>query len=161
MASEEHELRNLSMPSIVFVCVANSFRSQMAEALAKRLSEGRWEVWSAGSHPSGRLHPLAVQLMEEIGLDLRAHRSKGLEELPSQVWDYVVTMGCGDACPTLIGRHRLDWAIPDPAGLPHERTTSSLSRGLPIEESRRIRDRLDGLIRALIHGHPSSATSAS
>ncbi|HLD77876.1 MAG TPA: arsenate reductase ArsC, partial [archaeon] len=70
--------------SVVFVCVANSCRSQMAEAIAKSLAGDRWEAWSAGSHPSGRVHPVAITAMKELGLDLSGHRSKGLEELPSR-----------------------------------------------------------------------------
>ena len=90
--------------SILFVCVANSCRSQMAEAIAKSLAGDQWEVQSAGSHPSGRVHPVAIAAMKELGLDLSGHRSKGLEELPAREWDYVVTMGCGDACPAVRAR---------------------------------------------------------
>ena len=113
--------------SVVFVCVANSCRSQMAEAIARSLAGDRWEVWSAGSHPSGRVHPVAIEAMKELGLDLSGHRSKGLATLPPREWDYVVTMGCGDACSAVRARARIDWDIPDPVGL-------------PIEEVRRIRD---------------------
>ena len=116
-------------PRILFVCVANSCRSQMAEAIAKSLGGDRWEVWSAGSHPSGSVHPVAVQAMAELGLDLSTHRSKGLADIPHHQWDVVVTMGCGDVCPTLPARHRIDWDIPDPVGL-------------PVEDVRRIRDDL-------------------
>ena len=123
--------------SVVFVCVANSCRSQMAEAMAKSLAGDRWEVWSAGSHPSGRVHPVAIAAIKELGLDLSTHRSKGLEELPARAWDYVVTMGCGDACPAVRARHRIEWDIPDPIGL-------------PLAEVRRIRDQIVGLVRGLI-----------
>jgi len=124
-------------PSILFVCVANSCRSQMAEAIAKSLGGAGWDVWSAGSHPSGRVHPVAVQAMQELGLDLSAHRSKGLDQVPTRRWDYVVTMGCGDACPIVPARHHVDWAIPDPVGL-------------PLDEVRRIRDDLVRRIGTLI-----------
>ena len=124
-------------PSVLFVCVANSCRSQMAEAAAKSLGGGRWDVWSAGSHPSGRIQPVATQLMAELGLDLAAHRSKGLADVPSRRWDYVVTMGCGDACPAVQAAHRIDWDIPDPVGL-------------PTDEARQIRDRIVALVRDLI-----------
>ena len=117
------------MPSVVFVCVANSCRSQIAEAVAKSVAGPSWEVWSAGSHPSGRVHPVAIEAMKELGLNLSGHRSKGLAELPPREWDYVVTMGCGDACPAVRARHRIDWDIPDPVGL-------------PMEDVRRIRDDL-------------------
>ncbi|MBI4342668.1 MAG: arsenate reductase ArsC [Candidatus Omnitrophica bacterium] len=125
------------MPSMLFVCVANSFRSQMAEAIAKSLRQPGWEIWSAGSHPSGAVHPLAQQLMQEVGLDLSGHRSKGLGEVPQRPWDYVVTMGCGDRCPAVAAATHLDWEIPDPAGR-------------PLEEARRIRDDLARRIRQLM-----------
>ena len=125
------------MPSVVFVCVANSCRSQMAEAIAKSMASTQWEIWSAGAHPSGRVHPVAIGAMKELGLELAGHRSKGLEALPAREWEYVVTMGCGDACPTVRARHRLDWDIPDPVGL-------------PIEEVRRIRDQIAELVRGLL-----------
>ncbi len=125
------------MPSMLFVCIANSFRSQMAEAAAKAVSGDQWDIWSAGSSPSGRVHPLAVQLMGEVGLDLSTHRSKGLDAVPPKRWDYVVTMGCGDYCPTVNAAHRVDWQIPDPAGL-------------PLDEARRIRDEMMERVRALM-----------
>jgi len=99
----------------------------MAEAIAKSLAADRWEVWSAGSSPSGRVHPVAIQAMQELGLDLSGHRSKGLDAIPVRQWDYVVTMGCGDTCPAVPARHRIEWDIPDPIGL-------------PMDEVRRIRD---------------------
>ncbi|MDP3703580.1 MAG: arsenate reductase ArsC [Candidatus Omnitrophota bacterium] len=125
------------MPSVLFVCVANSCRSQMAEAMANAASHGAWDVWSAGSHPTGRVHPLAIQLMDEVGLNVRTHRSKGLQELPQQRWDYVVTMGCGDACPSIPAARRLDWALPDPVGM-------------PIAEARAVRDQIMMRVRALL-----------
>jgi protein-tyrosine-phosphatase len=107
-------------PSVLFVCVANSCRSQMAEAIARSLAGATWEIWSAGSSPSGRIHPVAIELMREMGLHLGAHKSKGLDAVPAKEWDYVVTMGCGDACPAVKARHRVDWQIPDPITLPFE-----------------------------------------
>ena len=124
------------MPSVVFVCVANSCRSQIAEAVAKSVAGPSWEVWSAGSRPSGQVHPLAVAVMAELGYDLTRHRSKGIPELPQRQWDYVVTMGCGEQCPALPARHRIDWNIPDPVGL-------------PLDDARRIRDQIAGLVRGL------------
>lgn len=125
------------MPSVLFVCVANSFRSQMAEAIAKALGDGRWDVWSAGSNPGGCVHPLAAQLMAEIGLSLEAHRPKGLADVPQRRWNYVVIMGCGDRCPAVDAVQRLDWALPDPSGL-------------SLDEARRIRDQIAGLVRDLL-----------
>lgn len=124
-------------PSVLFVCVANSCRSQMAEAIAKSVVKDAWEIWSAGSRPGGRVHPVALQAMQELGLDLSSHWSKGLRDVPARQWDYVVTMGCGDACPTVPARHRVEWQIPDPVGL-------------PLEEVRRIRDDLAQRITALL-----------
>ena len=126
-----------SRRSVVFVCVANSFRSQMAEAIAKSVAGEAWDIWSAGSNPGGSVHPAAVALMQELGLDLSGHRSKGVDALPPRRWDVVVTMGCGDRCPTLRAARRLDWDIPDPSG--HS-----------LEDARRIRDDLVARVRALL-----------
>lgn len=125
------------MPSVLFVCVANSCRSQMAEAAARRFATGSWEVWSAGSHPSGWVHPVAVDAMKELGIDLSSHRSKGLDEVPQREWDYVVTMGCGDHCPMVQAKQRIDWQIPDPVAM-------------PPEQARAVRDQIVGLVRALV-----------
>ncbi len=103
---------------VLFVCVENSCRSQMAEGYARALGEGVLEAWSAGSRPSGKVNETAVALMKEDGVNIGLHKSKGLNELPAGTWDYVVTMGCGDACPALPARRRLDWALPDPKHLP-------------------------------------------
>ncbi|PIR19572.1 MAG: low molecular weight phosphatase family protein [Elusimicrobia bacterium CG11_big_fil_rev_8_21_14_0_20_64_6] len=102
------------LPTVLFVCIENSCRSQMAEAFARRHGSGRVAAWSAGSSPSGKVNETAVALMEEIGVDMASHRSKGLGDLPDQKWDYVITMGCGDACPFVASRAKEDWAIPDP-----------------------------------------------
>ncbi len=124
----------MTRPCVLFVCVANSCRSQMAEAAAKAL--GGWTVWSSGSHPSGRVHPMAIELMRELKLPLEGHASKGLDQVPSVEWDAVVTMGCGDACPSVRAKRRLDWAIPDPvAG--------------SVEQARSIRDDLLWRVREL------------
>ena len=128
------------MPSVLFVCVENSCRSQMAEGYARRLAGEGWIVASAGSRPSGSLHPRALTFMKEEGIDLSGQRSKGLGEVSSLSWDAVVTMGCGDACPHVPARRRLDWDLPDP-------------KILSDEEFRRIRDeigrRVEGLIREM------------
>jgi protein-tyrosine-phosphatase len=101
-------------PRVLFVCVENSCRSQMAEALARRHGGGRVEAFSAGSRPSGRVHPKAIASMAELGCDLTAHTSKGLEAVAGLEFDAVVTMGCGDSCPHIPTKQCLDWAIPDP-----------------------------------------------
>jgi arsenate reductase (thioredoxin) len=106
---------------VVFVCVENSNRSQMAEAFARIHGGSRVQAYSAGSRPSGKINPKAVEAMEELGYDLTRHRSKGLSDLPDVVFDAAVTMGCGDECPLLRARLREDWAIPDPKNmLPEE-----------------------------------------
>jgi len=122
---------------ILFVCVENSNRSQMAEAFARLLGGGQVEAHSAGSRPSGQINPRAVASMSELGYDLASHRSKSLAELPPEAWDAVVTMGCGDACPQLPARLREDWAIPDP-------------RDLAPEEFRKVRDQLRDQVAALL-----------
>ncbi len=98
---------------ILFVCVENSCRSQIAEAFARMHGVGV-EAHSAGSRPSGAVNAKAIASMREIGYDLSKHRSKGLDEIPSGPYDVVVTMGCGDACPWVSAKRREDWAIPDP-----------------------------------------------
>lgn len=122
---------------ILFVCIENSCRSQMAEGFARSLGGDRVDAASAGSRPSGRVNPRAIRFMRERGIDLRAHASKGLEELPGVSWDYVVTMGCGDACPHLPTRHRLDWDLPDP-------------KHLDDDAFRAARDRIEGLVKDLV-----------
>jgi protein-tyrosine-phosphatase len=122
---------------LLFVCVENSNRSQMAEAFARLHGGARVEAWSAGSRPSGRVNPKAVESLRERGVDLGAHRSKSLDELPPGTWDAVVTMGCGDACPHVPAVRREDWTIPDP-------------RDLPPAGFRAVRDRIEAEVRALL-----------
>jgi protein-tyrosine-phosphatase len=98
---------------VLFVCVENSNRSQMAEAFARLIGGDRVEALSAGSKPSGVLNPKAIRFMGELGYDLAAHRSKSLDEVTGD-FDAVVTMGCGDSCPWVPARVREDWALPDP-----------------------------------------------
>jgi protein-tyrosine-phosphatase len=95
----------------VFVCVENSNRSQMAEAFARMAGA---DAYSAGSRPSGKVNPKAIEAMKELGYDLTGHYSKSLDELPDEAFDVAVTMGCGDQCPNLKAARREDWAIPDP-----------------------------------------------
>src|SRR4029079_14828304 len=95
----------------VFVCVENSNRSQMAEAFARMAGI---EAYSAGSRPSGKVHPKAIEAMREVGYDLTTHNSKSLAVLPELPFDYAITMGCGDQCPNLKATHHEDWEIPDP-----------------------------------------------
>ena len=124
-------------PTLLFVCIENSCRSQMAEGFARRLGHGRVAVHSAGSRPSGQVNPRAIQFMEEKGIDLTVQISKGLEDLPKVPWDYLVTMGCGDACPFLPARHRVDWDLQDP-------------KHMDDAGFRAVRDRIEALVKGLI-----------
>jgi len=99
---------------ILFVCVENSNRSQIAEAFARMLGGSDVEAYSAGSSPSGVINPKAIEAMRELGYDLTTHSSKSIEELPNVEFDFVATMGCGDKCPFIRARQRTDWALPDP-----------------------------------------------
>jgi protein-tyrosine-phosphatase len=102
---------------VLFVCVENANRSQIAEAFARVLGGSEVEAYSAGSRPSGVVNPKAVEAMREFGYDLSAHSSKSLDEMPNVEFDFVATMGCGDACPLVRAKRRADWAIPDPKHL--------------------------------------------
>jgi len=110
--------KSSAVKRVLFVCVENACRSQMAEAFARILGGAAVEAYSAGSRPSGKVNPKAVEAMRELGYDLSAHGSKSLDELPEVEFDFVATMGCGDACPMVRARQRADWSIPDPKHLP-------------------------------------------
>ncbi|MCP4469985.1 MAG: arsenate reductase ArsC [Gammaproteobacteria bacterium] len=131
---------------VLFVCVENANRSQMAEAFARILGGAAVEAYSAGSRPSGTVNPRAVEVMRELGYDLSIHGSKSLDELPDVAFDFVATMGCGDACPMVRARQRADWSIPDP-------------KDLPPDEFRGIRDLIRDKVRAMLNelGVPSNA----
>jgi arsenate reductase (thioredoxin) len=116
---------------IAFVCVENSNRSQMAEAFARMAAI---EAYSAGSRPSGEIHPTAIEAMKELGYNLSVHRSKGLDELPKKRYDIAITMGCGDDCPNIVADRREDWDVPDP-------------KEMHLSEFREVRD----LIRRKVH----------
>ena len=103
---------------LLFVCIENSNRSQMAEAFARMLGGDKVEAYSSGSRPSGKVNPKAIEAMSELGYDLTMHKSESLDELPQITFDFVATMGCGDACPMVKTKQRDDWSIPDPKHLP-------------------------------------------
>lgn len=104
------------MTRVLFVCIENSCRSQMAEGLARHLGSGILEAYSAGSKPSGVINPTVIELMKKIGIDLSNAKSKGFDSLPVQDFDFVITMGCQDACPIFPAKKKIDWNIPDPKG---------------------------------------------
>jgi protein-tyrosine-phosphatase len=105
---------DMLMKKVLFVCVENSNRSQMAEAFARIHGAGQVEAFSAGSRPSGRVNPKAVEAMKEVGYDLTKHTSKSLTDFNGKEVDVAVTMGCGDECPLVLAKRRVDWQIPDP-----------------------------------------------
>jgi len=132
------------MKKVLFVCVENSNRSQMAEAFARMHGEGRVEAASAGSKPSGRVNPKAVAAMKELGYDLTAHASKGLDDFNGRNIDVAVTMGCGDECPLVKAGQREDWKIPDP-------------RDMTTEEFRDVRDLIERKVKDLLATLEASA----
>jgi arsenate reductase (thioredoxin) len=105
---------NSAKKKVLFVCVENSNRSQMAEAFARIQGVDEVEAFSAGSRPSGTINPRAVKSMLELGYDLNTHTSKSLLDIPDIEYDFVATMGCGDECPFIRASRREDWEIPDP-----------------------------------------------
>lgn len=125
------------MKRVLFVCVENSNRSQMAEAFAKIHGKGKVEVFSAGSRPSGKVNPKAIEAMKELGYDLTMHTSKSLQEIPDVEYDFVATMGCGDECPFVRAKIREDWAIPDP-------------KHLAPEEFRKVRDLIEAKVKEML-----------
>lgn len=122
---------------LLFVCVENSCRSQMAEAFARMHGGDRVEAYSAGSRPSGVVNPKAISSMGEIGYDMSTHESKSLDDLPHVEWDFVATMGCGDECPFVRAKRREDWQIPDP-------------KELTADKFRGVRDQIEKRVRSLI-----------
>ena len=122
---------------ILFVCVENSNRSQMAEAFARIHGKDQVLADSAGSRPSGRVNPKAIEAMRELGYDLTQHTSKGLEGFNGTQVDVAVTMGCGDKCPLVLANERIDWQIPDP-------------RDMTPEEFRGVRDLIESKVKQLV-----------
>jgi protein-tyrosine-phosphatase len=131
---------------ILFVCIENSNRSQMAEAFARRHGAGQVEAYSSGSAPSGRVNPRAVEFMRERGYDLSTHVSKSLDQIPAVEYDVAVTMGCGDACPLVRAKRREDWNIPDP-------------KNLPADQFRAVRNLIEEKVKELLKDLFSKAVS--
>ena len=126
------------LSEVLFVCVHNAGRSQMAAAMLERRAEGRVQVMSAGSEPADELNPAVVQAMNEVGIDISAERPKKLEDGMVRESDVVITMGCGDACPIYPGKRYEDWDLEDPAGK-------------DLEVVRRIRDEISDRVGALVN----------
>jgi protein-tyrosine-phosphatase len=122
---------------LLFVCIENSNRSQMAEAFARLHGGADVEAYSAGSRPSGRVNPRAIEFMREVGCHLTNQVSKSLAEIPAGEYDVAVTMGCGDACPLVQAGRREDWNIPDP-------------KELPTDQFRAVRDLIEQKVKALL-----------
>ena len=102
------------MKKVLFVCIENSCRSQIAEGFAKSIGKDVLEVYSAGSKPSGKVNPTAIEVMREIGIDIAGQKSKGFLDLPVKKFDYVITLGCKDVCPFVPASEHIEWQIADP-----------------------------------------------
>lgn len=139
------DIRNDDRPEVLFVCVHNAGRSQMAAAFLQHLGAGRVVVRSAGSAPADDINPAVVEAMAEVGIDLRADGAtpKKLEDVAVQASDVVITMGCGDACPTHPGKRYEDWKLDDPAG-------QGVDAVRPIRDE--IRARVEVLLSSLLDG---------
>ena len=128
---------NASAPEVLFVCVHNAGRSQMAAALLEQKAKGRVEVRSAGSEPADQLNPAVVQAMDELDIDIATETPKKLEDGMVREADVVITMGCGDACPIYPGKRYEDWDLEDPSGK-------------DLETVRQIRDQIEARVDALL-----------
>ena len=125
------------MSNVLFVCIQNAGRSQMAQALFERAADGAHAARSAGSRPADRVHPEVVEAMREIGVDLAGRTPHRLDDEDMRWADVVVTMGCGDECPYIPGKRYLDWELDDPAGL-------------PIDRVREVRDEIERRVTELV-----------
>jgi arsenate reductase len=134
MSEDERTSRN---PTVLFLCVHNAGRSQMAAGWLEHLADGRIDVLSGGSEPADTVNPAALAAMDEVGIDLRERQPKRWDMAELEAADVVVTMGCGDTCPVLPGKRYVDWPLDDPAG-----------RG--VEAVRPIRDEIEQRVRGLM-----------
>ena len=125
------------MPGILFLCIHNAGRSQMAAAFARDLSGGRVDILSGGSEPAESVNPIAVEVMAEIGIDISEFVPQRFNDDLLNAVDVVVTMGCGDTCPYIPGKRYIDWPLDDP-------------KGRPIEDVRRIRDEIRDRVAELL-----------
>ena len=122
---------------IVFICVENARRSQMAQGFAEVLGKGKLEVYSAGSRPSSQIDPFVIEVMKEKGIDLTDKRPRGLNDLPPIEMDYLVTMGCEETCPAIPAKKIIQWEIPDP-------------KGKSVEVFRQVRDLIEEKVKTLL-----------
>ncbi|MBS3957525.1 MAG: arsenate reductase ArsC [Clostridiales bacterium] len=127
----------LPVKRVLFVCVENANRSQIAEAFARIHGGTGVEAYSAGSQPSGVINQKAIDSMRELGYDLGCHASKSLAQIPDVEYDFVATMGCGDACPMVRAKRREDWSIPDP-------------KQLSLDEFRAVRDLIESKVKSVL-----------
>jgi arsenate reductase len=134
---QAEKLITKAVPEVLFVCVQNAGRSQMAAALLKHRAQGRVHVRSAGSDPAEEINPAVVDALAELDIDVQEEFPKPLTDEVVRAADAVVTMGCGDACPVYPGKRYLDWELEDPAGK-------------PLDVVRRIRDEIDGRVQTLL-----------
>jgi len=121
---------------ILFVCVENARRSQMAQGFAEALGQGKIEVYSAGSSPSSQIDPFVIKVMKEKGIDLGTKLPKSLDDLPPIEMDYLISMGCEETCPAVLAKKIIEWEIPDP-------------KGKPIDFFRKVRDLIEDKVRTL------------
>ena len=125
-----------SKPTIAFICIENSCRSQIAEAFANMLNQETYEIISGGSQPSSEVNSNAVKLMAELGYDMSLHKPKSINNLEQVEVEILVSMGCGEACPNLYSKRKIDWEIPDP-------------KKMSLDEFREIRDSIKGKVESL------------
>jgi protein-tyrosine-phosphatase len=130
------------VPEILFICVHNAGRSQMAAAFMQELGKGKVKVLSAGTAPAAEIHPAVIDAMREVGINLSQRVPRLLDAALAQQADVVITMGCGDACPVYPGKRYEDWDLPDPAGK-------------PLEEIRTIRDEIRKRVETLLSNIPA------
>ncbi|MBM4349583.1 MAG: arsenate reductase ArsC [Deltaproteobacteria bacterium] len=128
---------NKSKIRIVFICVENARRSQMAEGFAEAFGQGILKVYSAGSRPFWTIDPLVIEVMREKGIDLSSKRPKSLNDLPPIEMDYLVTMGCEETCPAVLAKKIIEWQIPDP-------------KGKSVEIFREVRDLIEDRVKDLL-----------
>ena len=122
---------------IVFVCVENARRSQMAEGFANVSGQGKIEIYSAGSSPSSHIDPFVIEVMKEKGIDLSSKKPKRLNDLPPVEMDYLITMGCEETCPAMLAKKTIEWEIPDP-------------KGKSIQVFRKVRDLIEDKVKNLL-----------